>query len=303
MSNPFRPVSPASNSFLPDDYIARKTETRVNVLILALFALVLGGVVAAFVVTNRHWKDINARKKAVNEQWAVDVKKMDQLRSLEAQRAQMMEKAEITAALVERVPRWAVLGEITLRMPQDMKLETLAIKSTRTDPKPKPAPTAPKAPLVKSLTDRITGQAPPPEKPKVLAPKFSYALTIIGSTVKNTDVADFLSSLKTSPVFKDVELTYIKDAKEKDVDLRRFEILAQLRTDTDTNALSGSLQKLIADRTALVNGEKDAKNPKPAAQPAAQTAAKPADATQPAPQSGPQPPTAVTAVGPEKGGN
>src|SRR5882724_13449714 len=134
MSNLFRPVSPASSSFLPEDYIARKTETRVNILILGLFAMVLGGVVAAFVVTNRHWHEIRARQANVNDQWALEGKKMDQLRSLEAQRAQMMEKAEITAALVERVPRWAVLGEVTLRMPVDMRLDSLIIKSTRTDP-------------------------------------------------------------------------------------------------------------------------------------------------------------------------
>src|SRR3982751_241451 len=117
MSNPFRPVAPASSSFLPEDYIARKTETRVNVLILGLFALVLGGVVAAFVVTNRHWKDIRDRQQNVNEQWALEGAKMEELKKLEDQRAQMMEKAPITAALGERVPRWAVLGALTLRRP------------------------------------------------------------------------------------------------------------------------------------------------------------------------------------------
>src|SRR5882724_7481510 len=134
MSNLFRPVSPASNSFLPEDYIARKTETRVNVLILGLFALVLGGVVAAFVVTNRRWQELRARQETVNEQCSMEGKKIDQLNKLEEQRAQMMDKAEITAALVERVPRWAVLGEVTLRMPVDMRLDSLIIKSTRTDP-------------------------------------------------------------------------------------------------------------------------------------------------------------------------
>src|SRR4051812_3058349 len=107
MSNPFSPVSPASNSFLPEDYVARKTETRVNVLILGLFALVLGGVVAAFVVTNQRWQALRQRQANVNEQCVLEGHKIEQLNALENQRAQMMEKAEITAALVERVPRWA----------------------------------------------------------------------------------------------------------------------------------------------------------------------------------------------------
>ena len=255
MSNPFRPVSPASSSFLPEDYIARKTETRVNVLILGLFALVLGGVVAAFVVTNRHWHEIRARQDVVNEQWALEGAKMEQLKALEQVRAEMMEKAEITAALVERTPRWAVLGEVTLRMPTDMRLDSLMIKCTRTESSAAPPPgkgTSP-PPLVKSLTDKITGAAPAPEKPKVTPPRFSYAMTIVGSTAKNTDVADFLASLKNSPILSSVELTYIREAKEKDRDLRKFEILAQLRSDADTGKLAASLQKLIGDRTALLD--------------------------------------------------
>src|SRR4051794_3901496 len=98
MSNPFRPVAPASSSFLPEDYVARKTETRVNILILGLFALVLGGVVAAFVVTNQRWQALRQRQSTVNEQCELEGKKIDQLNALESQRAQMMEKAEITAA-------------------------------------------------------------------------------------------------------------------------------------------------------------------------------------------------------------
>jgi Tfp pilus assembly protein PilN len=267
MSNPFRPVSPASNSFLPEDYIARKTETRVNILILGLFALVLGGVVAAFVVTNQRWQVLKERQKTVNEQCVLEGQKLDQLKSLQLQRAQMLEKAEITAALVERVPRWAVLGEVSLRMPMEMRLDQLTIKSTRTDAVRPPPTTGPgAAPMVKNLTDKITGNIAVPERPKVTAPTFSYVMTIDGSTNKNDEVADFLSSLKSSPVLKTVELNFIHDSKEKDRELRKFQIVASLKTDTDTKLLAASLNKLIADRTAAING-KDKTPDKPGSQP------------------------------------
>ena len=255
MSNPFRPVNPASNSFLPEDYIARKTETRINVLILGLFALVLGGIVAAFAVTYRQWNEINARKVSVNEQWTLEGQKMDQLKGLVDQRASMMKKAEITAALVERVPRWSVLGEVTLRMPMDMKLEQFIIKSARsTDPvAASPKPGSATASGVKSLTDKITGAAPKPEEPKVQAPRYTYTITIIGSTAKNTEVADFLASLKKSPALNNVELSYIREAKEKDREVRKYEISANINTNADTLILANSLQQLIAERTALLN--------------------------------------------------
>jgi hypothetical protein len=167
----------------------------------------------------------------------------------------MMEKAEITSALIERVPRWAVLGELTLRKPMSSTLDSLVIKSSRKDPVVAPAtpkPGAPKsAPLVKSLTDKVKG-APEakPEKVKVSAPTFTYAMTVAGSADNNADVADFLKSLKASPIFDGVELTFIREAKEKDKDFRKFEISATIRTEVDSQTLADSLTKLREIRTA-----------------------------------------------------
>jgi Tfp pilus assembly protein PilN len=255
VSNPFRPVAPASSSFLPEDYIARKTESRVNIMILTLFMLVMAGVVGAFLVTHKRGRLVRERQMLVNEQFVAEGKKIEQIRALENQRAQMMEKAEITAALLERVPRWAVLGEVTLRKPMSTTLDSLVIKSTRKEPPPPPAPTQKPPPVVKSLADKVKGAPPPaPERPKVTAPIFTYAMTITGSADNNTEIADFLASLKKSPIFDNVELTFIKEAKEKEKVYRKFEITASIRTDTDTQVLAQSLQKLKADRTALLEG-------------------------------------------------
>jgi len=270
MSNPFRPVSPASSSFLPEDYIARKTETRVNVLILSLFMLVMAGVVGAFLATNRQGKAIRERQMAVSEQFELEGKKIEQLKALEGQRAQMMEKAEITAAIIERVPRWAVLGEVTLRKPMSSTLDSLVIKCTRKDPVVTPAANAPgspkPAPLVKSLTDKVKGApAPTPVKVKVSAPTFSYAMTISGSADNNAEVADFLKSLKDSPIFEKVELTFIREAREKDKEFRKFEVSAQIRTEVDSQTLASSLTNLREARTAILEkgGRKDLQNKKP----------------------------------------
>ena len=41
------------SSFLPEDYLAQKTERRTNLICLTLFAIVMLGVFAAFWITNR----------------------------------------------------------------------------------------------------------------------------------------------------------------------------------------------------------------------------------------------------------
>ncbi|MBX3384402.1 MAG: PilN domain-containing protein [Phycisphaeraceae bacterium] len=259
MVNPFQSPHPTPNTFLPEDYISRRTEVRANVLMLTLFAIVLAGVVGAFFVTNRHWQNLRVRQEVVSAEYAAEGKKIEQLKALENQRASMMEKAEITAALVEKVPRWAVLGELTLRMPQSMRLDNFLIKSTRHQPPQPAAPTkaAPQS-LVKSITG--TGAKKEEEKPRILAPRFDYQVTVEGTAVENNDIADFLSSLKRSPVFDRVELQFIRDAKEGGRDMRKFQVTASLRTSIATGELSSSLKDLVAVRTASLTSQRDQEN-------------------------------------------
>jgi len=146
-----------SGSFLPQDYISERTDARANILTLTLFAITMAGVVAAFFVTNRHWQSLRSTQEAINVEYQAEGKKIEQLKSLESQRAAIMEKAEITAALVEKLPRWAMLGELTLRMPASMRLDQFLLKSTRVlPPAPPPVPGSKAKPqsLVKPAADK-----------------------------------------------------------------------------------------------------------------------------------------------------
>jgi Tfp pilus assembly protein PilN len=254
MKSLFEQRRPASDSFLPEEYVAERADARANALTLTLFAIALAGVVAAFFVTNRHWQSLRSRQEAINAEYQAEGKKIEQLKSLESQRAAILEKAEITAALVEKLPRWAVLGEITLRMPLTMRLDQCSLKSTRVNPTPPggvPGKTPPQS-LVKNIADKGKDKKGDPkkeEKPRIEPPKFEYALSIEGTADENNDVADFLASLKQSPAFDTVELTFIKDAKELGRDMRKFQITASLRKGAGTGELSTSLQDLVIRRT------------------------------------------------------
>ena len=261
MKNPFQSPLPGRNSFLPQDYIEAKTEARANVLMLTLFAIAMAGVVGAFFVTNRHWQRLRARQATVSAEYAAEGKKIEQLKSLENQRAAMMEKAEITAALVEKLPRWAVLGEMTLRMPMTMRLDVLTIKSARQQP-PAPPPgakgkSAPKS-LVKNLAEQIKEPKKEPERTPVTAPRFDYAVTIDGTAPENNDIADFLASIKRSPAFDRVELQFIREGKESGRDVRKFQVTATLRQTAGTGELSNSLQDLVNQRTQLLTKLREA---------------------------------------------
>jgi Tfp pilus assembly protein PilN len=264
VENLFKQGGQGKSSFLPEEYVAAKSEARANILVLSLFAVVLAGVIGAFMVTIQEKVTLERRIASVVEREKAAGALKEQLRELEKQRAQIMEKAEITAALFERVPRWTVLAEVTMRMPTAMRLDTLAIKSTRIEIKPPPPPPGqpkPTAAQAKSLAAKAAAAKPavPAEKPKVLPPRFEYALTISGAADQNNDIADFLTSLKESPALDKVEMTFIREARQDDKDLRLFELTATVRTNVDSNALAASLKDLVQKRTEILAAVEAAK--------------------------------------------
>jgi len=240
-----RPTTESAGSFLPEDYIERKTASRATVIGLTLFGVVMFGVVGAFLVTNRRWSEITAEQKRIEVEFVQEKLKIEQLKSLEAQRATMMAKAEVTAALIEKVPRSILLAELITRMPRDITLLDLELKSKRLDTQPKPAPTAAQAgrsaaAKVKNLTasaSKDKKDASESEPPKPQAPRFDFNLMLTGVAANNNDIAEYLGQLQACPLLSSVELQYIKETIISDVALRRFEIVAQLRPDADAHDL------------------------------------------------------------------
>ncbi|MBX3378571.1 MAG: PilN domain-containing protein [Phycisphaeraceae bacterium] len=224
----------ASSSFLPEDYIERQSSARANALALSLFAIVMVGVIAAFFVTTRRWETVRAEQGKINELYAQEAKKIEQLKALESQRSQMLDKAEITTALTERIPRSALLEQIVNRCPdKSLAFAELELKSKRIEPPKELSKNANGAkPTVKSLTD-------PKQDPKddrkdpVRAPKFEYTLTINGLAQRNTDVTDFLSKLGDCNLLDRPDLPFIDTVKIDQTTFRKFQITAGLNSNAD----------------------------------------------------------------------
>lgn len=243
MRNPFLRPSGSTGSFLPEDYVVRKAENRANLLSLALFGVVMGGVVAAFFVTNRQWLNVRAEQRMINTLYTQEAQKIEQLKRLEEQKAEMLAKAEVTTALIEKVPRSVLLAELITRMPEAITLLELELVSKKiAEPPPaKQAGTPGKgAPKVKNLSGGAAkggkaGEQAKPEPPK--APKLSYTLKLVGVAKENNDIADYLAVLKSCTLLEHVELKYIKETSIDKLDMRKFEIECALRPDADARGI------------------------------------------------------------------
>jgi hypothetical protein len=246
MRNPFLKAEQSGGSFLPQEYVARKNEMRANLVCLSLFGVVMFGVVAAFFVTNRQWLQVKAQQKSVTVQYTQEGAKIEQYKRLEAQKSEMMDKAEITTALVEKVPRSKLMSEVVTRMPKDITLLEVQLIGKRIKDVPgqqQPAAMAPGA--IKTLGGKPSAQisgakipaAPPPSKERISAPRLEFTLKLIGVARVNQDVSDYLTSLKACSILENVDLKIIKETTIEKLDLRRFEIEASIRKDADARGL------------------------------------------------------------------
>ncbi|NRA57318.1 MAG: PilN domain-containing protein [Phycisphaerales bacterium] len=231
--------------FLPEDYVQRKAEGRANTIGLTLFCAVMGTVVAAFFVTNRSWKTVHEEREAIAVQYTAAEPEIELLIKLEERKEQMLQKAEIVTALIEPVPRSILMAELVTRMPEDMTLLTVELHGRRVaDAAPtkeddsRSKRSSARGRRAGSLGGTRTGaSADEAETAKILPPRYQYSLTLNGVTPENGDIADYLDALKLSPLLRRVELHFAEPHKMNDIELRKFEITAEIDPRADARGI------------------------------------------------------------------
>ena len=73
-----------SKTFLPADYVRSKHESRANIFILLMFAVVMLGVVSAFFVMKGAAMSVQSSFERVSAEYEQESQKIQQLRDLEA---------------------------------------------------------------------------------------------------------------------------------------------------------------------------------------------------------------------------
>jgi len=120
---------PNQLSFLPDDYLDRKARRRANVLCALGAFLVLGVAGSVFWYTEKLTAAVEKKFAEVDKQYGDAAKRIEKVNQMRAQQQQVVRRAELAAALVEKVPRSNVLAEFTNSLPQGMSLLSITMES------------------------------------------------------------------------------------------------------------------------------------------------------------------------------
>src|SRR5690348_8706827 len=122
-------AAPNELSFLPDDYLERKQRRRTNAICAVLFCIVIGAIGSAFWVTEKSMREIDQQAASVDQQYTEAAKRIEQFQELQEKQRTMAHQAELTASLLEKIPRSFVLAEITNGLPPGISLLDLNLEA------------------------------------------------------------------------------------------------------------------------------------------------------------------------------
>lgn len=213
--------SPNQLSFLPDDYLERRARRRTNVICSFLFVCGVAGIGSAFTLSERADARAQDKHAAVSGDYVEEAKRIERARQIQDKQRQIAHQAELTASLLEKVPRSYLLAEITNSMPSGVSLLDLNLESkVKTAPVAERAKTAMEKKKEKKQSEEQKNAPPPPPKPKV----YEVALRLTGIAATDVQVAQFISKLNQCKFLKDVNLVISDEFALEDETLRKFQI-------------------------------------------------------------------------------
>ncbi|HUS92692.1 MAG TPA: PilN domain-containing protein [Phycisphaerae bacterium] len=209
-------------NLLPQDYVQRRNQHRVNVFSVILLAVVLASVAGAALVSERSSRNTREVCERINHSYEEASRLIDEMYQLEAQKRTMLDKAKTSAALMERLPRSYVLAILTNALPKGASLTSIKLTTHVVKP---PAPTAPAVKAALVANQRAGAGAE--------AAKLAVSLEVKGKAATDVEVARFIANLAKHPLTDMVDLSYSKEARGKDDAPREFHIRIRLKPNGD----------------------------------------------------------------------
>lgn len=225
------------NSFLPEDYLDRKIARRTNLICVGLFLVMIAAIGAAFYVQNRQDEGTRAELVEVNNAFTKRADQLRQIKLLQEQQQQMIDKAKVVRQLVERVPRSIILAEMVNNMPPALSLLEFDLE-TKATPAPRNLTAIDRA-KAKQEKDKAKDEG------KVEIVPRQVFIDIEGIAQNEKQITEFMGNLTHHPLFVNVGLEFIEQDTIEQTDLFRFRIRMELN------------QEVLIERSAPEDLERD----------------------------------------------
>jgi Tfp pilus assembly protein PilN len=230
------PPVPNQLSFLPEDFLERKARRRANILCGALSVVVIGAIGSAFIIGERSMRGIEAQFAEVDARYSKASQQIEAVQRMHLKQRQIVQHAELAAALVERVPRSNILAEFTNNLPPGVSLVELWMET-------KPRQQAGPPPGASSFEQkRAALEAKGKNEPQ---PTDAY-IKVTGLADNEGQVAQFMSRLNGSKLMSDVNLLQTDPFVQDKVTMRKFQIEMRLNPEAEVREGQAATNKTAA---------------------------------------------------------
>jgi len=200
-------------NFLPDDYVRRRKVRRANIICALLAAGGLLLIAATVGLAAIRAIGLAAARAAVDRQYEKASLKINDLQQLENRKEGLLRKAELSAALLERVPRSHVLACLTNLLPPETSLTSLSME---------PEEVRIETPGAKS---KIPTKGKKGKKLAAVQSETRIRFRLDGLAQTDVQVAEYISRLAADPLFESVDLQFSEEFPyEEGITMRRFQL-------------------------------------------------------------------------------
>ena len=206
-------------NLLPDDYIAWRKQKRTSVICAVLFSVVMMGVLAGAVISERSHRHTREVRERVNQAYNDAEKLIRQVQNLETTQQQMLQKAVLTAALQESVLRSYLLAIVCEALPKGSSLMRFEL-----DTKPVQKIVGLEVPKTR-FAEVAAGRGARPEG----LTRLDTTITLTGLAGTDVEVARFIAAMARCELMDTVDLVYSQEKQMGESTVREFRIVMRLK--------------------------------------------------------------------------
>jgi hypothetical protein len=226
--------APNQLSFLPEDYLETKRQRRTNVICAILFSLTMGGIAVGFSVMEKSLRQAEKDNADACKQYADAASRIELERQMQEKQLKMNNQAELTASLLEKVPRSVLLAELTNAKPLGVSFLDVILDS-RVRQHTAQAAGKTQFEMKRAAEEAKAGKAAPQAK------LYDVSVRITGICDNDIQVSQFIAKLNRSKLVKDVNLLISDEYTVVNQKMRKFQI--EMMIDPTAEVQGGTLPR------------------------------------------------------------
>ncbi len=211
-------------NLLPQGYTRRRIQHRASLVCIGLFGIVMLCILGGVAASRHRIANTQLVLDRINADYLEATKKFEEMQELQQRKKELMNKAETTGSLLERIPRSTILAVVTNARTNGVCLKQFYLSTKRV--------------MVAVTNDKVKAKSAKFAAKKKKGKKLEKAqqnvtLEILGWARTDIEVGQFINKLNQCPLINSVELAFSKQEEIDDILVRSFRVDIKINSAAD----------------------------------------------------------------------